>query len=140
MKQSHKVYILVGRNFFSWDKIFVFYWSTLSYCYLLHWNNFELDLDEQHPFVDRNYYKNSCLNDFLSAGKLKMKNYKNVFEFSQRRRPFLKNLYSYWIHSIGQFPGIDRIHSSKKKFPKKEIFEGNSKKWKIINTIYKWMI
>ena len=29
------------------------------------------------------------------TGKTEMKNYKNVFEFSQRRRPFLKNLYSY---------------------------------------------
>ena len=59
----------------------------------------------------------------LSVGKTEMKNYKNVFEFSQRRRAFLKNLYSYWIHSTQKFPGSliqspqvnHRIHSSVKR-------------------------
>ena len=61
LKQSQKVCILVGRNFFSWDKIFVFYdWSILFWWWhLKHWNNLELDHGEQRPFVDRNYYKNS---------------------------------------------------------------------------------
>ena len=55
LKQNQKVYTLVDQNFSSWDKIFVF--SDWSILFL----NFgcELDLDERHQFVDRNYYKNS---------------------------------------------------------------------------------
>ena len=78
LKQNRKVYTLVDQNFSSWDKIFVFSdWSILFLnC------GFELDLDEQRPFVDRNYYKNSFLqNRSLSVGKLKWRITKMFLNF-----------------------------------------------------------
>ena len=80
LNQNQKVYILVDQNFSSWNKISVFSdWSTLfSNC------GFELDLDEQRQFVDRNYCKNSFFTkSFSHCLETETKNYKNVFEFSQ---------------------------------------------------------